>query len=196
MHLRERYHGLWPGCYRAVIVVTLVLPSSGHPSTPTYPPSRALGAGRAHRSSSDLARFTAVHTERTTPLVIVGAAIIDGGRVLACERAEPPEAAGRWEFPGGKVEPGESDLTALVRECEEELGVLVEIGERIGGDIPLANGRAILKVWLARLVSGEPRPLEHASLRWLRRNELDSVLWLPADAPIVAALAVDSRLAG
>jgi len=139
--------------------------------------------------------LTAVHTERTTPLVIVGAAIIDGGRVLACERAEPPEVAGRWEFPGGKVEPGETDLTALVRECEEELGVLVEIGERIGGDIPLASGRAILRVWLARLVSGEPRPLEHASLRWLGRAELDSVPWLPADAPIVAALAEDSRLA-
>lgn len=135
-----------------------------------------------------------MHTERTTPLVIVGAAIIDDGRVLACERAHPPEAAGRWEFPGGKVEPGESDLGALVRECEEELGVLVEIGERVGGDVPLANGRAILRVWLARLVSGVPRPLEHASLRWLGRGELDSVPWLPADAPIVAALAQDPRL--
>jgi 8-oxo-dGTP diphosphatase len=131
----------------------------------------------------------AVHTERTTPLVIVGAAIIDDGRVLACERAEPPEAAGRWEFPGGKVEVGESDVTALVRECEEELGVLVEVGERIGGDIPLAHGRALLRVWLARIVSGEPQPLEHRSLRWLGPGELTSVAWLPADAPIVAQLA-------
>jgi 8-oxo-dGTP diphosphatase len=133
--------------------------------------------------------LTAVHTERTTPLVIVGAAIIDDGRVLACERGEPPEAAGRWEFPGGKVEVGESDLDALVRECEEELGVLVEVGERIGEDIPLAHGRALLRVWLARVVSGEPQPLEHRSLRWLGPQDLHSVAWLPADAPIVAQLA-------
>lgn len=133
--------------------------------------------------------------------MIVGAAIIDAGRVLACERAEPPEAAGRWEFPGGKVESGESDVAALVRECEEELGVLVEVGERIGGDVPLAHGRALLKVWLARLVNGDPQPLEHRSLRWLGAHELHTVNWLPADAPIVAQLAEvlgppDPRLVG
>ncbi len=130
-----------------------------------------------------------MHTERATPLIIVGAAIVVGGRVLACERAEPPESAGRWEFPGGKVEPGESDVDALVRECEEELGVVIAAETRIGDDVPLAHGRAVLRVWLARLVSGDPRPLEHASLRWLTARELDSVPWLPADAPIVAELA-------
>jgi 8-oxo-dGTP diphosphatase len=132
--------------------------------------------------------LSAVHTERATPLIIVGAAIVADGRVLGCERAEPPESAGRWEFPGGKVEPGESDTEALVRECREELGVLVAVGDRVGGDVPLAHGRAILRVWLAGLVSGEPQALEHASLRWLAPDELDSVPWLPADAPIVAEL--------
>jgi 8-oxo-dGTP diphosphatase len=130
-----------------------------------------------------------VHTERATPLIIVGAAIVVDGRVLGCERAEPPDVAGKWEFPGGKVEPGESDIAALVRECAEELGVVVEVGERIGEDVPLAHGRAVLRVWLARLVSGEPEPLEHASLRWLAPDELDDVPWLPADAPIVTELA-------
>jgi len=130
-----------------------------------------------------------VHTERATTLVIVGAAIVVDGRVLGCERAEPPEAVGKWEFPGGKVEPGEDDVDALVRECEEELGVVVAIGDRIGHDVPLAHGRAVLRVWLARLVSGEPQPLEHAALRWFGPDELDSVPWLPADAPIVAELA-------
>ena len=118
----------------------------------------------------------------------MGAAIIDGGRVLACERAEPPEFAGRWEFPGGKVEIGESDTAALVRECAEELGVKVEIGDRIGGDIRLGHGWAVLRVYSARLIDGEPRPLEHRELRWLRADELHTVDWLPADAPIVAAL--------
>lgn len=136
-----------------------------------------------------LARLTAVHTERATPLIIVGAAIVVDGRVLGCERADPPESAGKWEFPGGKVEAGESDLDALVRECEEELGVTIAVGERIGSDVPLAHGWAMLRVWLATIARGEPKPLEHASIRWLARDELDSVPWLPADAPIVAELA-------
>ena len=130
-----------------------------------------------------------MHTERATPLIIVGAAIIADGRLLGCERAEPPEAAGKWEFPGGKVEPGESDLDALVRECEEELGVVIAVNDRIGGDVPLAHGWAMLRVWLAEIVSGEPQAIEHASLRWLTPDEFDSVPWLPADAPIVAEVA-------
>jgi 8-oxo-dGTP diphosphatase len=133
--------------------------------------------------------LTAVHTERSAPLIIVGAAIVAEGRVLGCERAEPSDVAGRWEFPGGKVEAGEADLDALVRECEEELGVKIAVGERIGVDVPMAHGWALLRVWLATIVSGEPQPLEHASLRWLAADELDSVPWLPADTPIVAALA-------
>src|SRR3954464_7513678 len=97
----------------------------------------------------DLARWTAVHTERTMPLVIVGAAIIADGRVLACARSEPPEMAGKWEFPGGKVEPGEDDITALIRECVEELGVRVEVGDRVGEDVLLGHGRALLRVYAA-----------------------------------------------
>jgi 8-oxo-dGTP diphosphatase len=132
-----------------------------------------------------MARLRRVHTERTTPLIIVGAAIVSDGRLLACERSEPPEVAGRWEFPGGKVEPGENDLDALVRECEEELGVVIAVRERIGEDVPLAHGWAVLRVWLAEIVEGEPQPIEHAELRWLGPDELDSVSWLPADAPVV-----------
>jgi len=130
-----------------------------------------------------------VQTERPIQRIIVGAAIVENGRVLACARADPPEVAGRWEFPGGKVEPGETEVEALVRECVEELGVQVEVGVRVGGDVPLAHGRAILKVYLAKLVNGaEPQRLEHAELRWLGADELYTVDWLPADAPIVAAL--------
>jgi len=121
--------------------------------------------------------------------VIVAAAIITDGRVLACERSAPPEVAGRWEFPGGKVEPGETDEQALARECVEELGVRVEVGARIGPDVPLAHGRAVLRVFAVRLLDGdEPRALEHTAMRWLSADELDTVRWLPADKPIVAAL--------
>jgi 8-oxo-dGTP diphosphatase len=137
----------------------------------------------------DLARLTAVHTERTSPQIIVGAAIIADGRVLACARTKPPEMAGRWEFPGGKVEHGEDDVGALVRECEEELGVLVEVGDRVGDDVLLGHGRAVLRVYAARLVGdGRPYPYEHGELRWLDATDLYSVPWLPADAPIVDAL--------
>jgi 8-oxo-dGTP diphosphatase len=121
--------------------------------------------------------------------VIVAAVIISGGRVLACERSAPPEVAGRWEFPGGKVEPGESDTDALVRECAEELGVRVEVGARVGPDVPLAHGRAVLRVFAVTLLDGdEPRALEHTAMRWLAVDELDSVPWLPADTPIVREL--------
>ena len=113
------------------------------------------------------------------------------GRVLACERAHPPQVAGGWEFPGGKVEPGESEQAALVRECVEELGVRVEVGARIGPDVAIAGGEAVLRAFVVRLPDGMvPRPLEHAAMRWLGADELDSVPWLPADRPIVAALSV------
>ncbi|TYB36422.1 (deoxy)nucleoside triphosphate pyrophosphohydrolase [Micromonospora sp. AP08] len=121
--------------------------------------------------------------------MVVGAAIIMDGRVLACARSAPPEVAGRWEFPGGKVEPGEVETDALVRECAEELGVRVEIGDRLGRDVRMAHGRSVLRVYLARLLDGdEPKALEHSELRWLSAAELDTVPWLPADVPIVAAL--------
>jgi 8-oxo-dGTP diphosphatase len=121
--------------------------------------------------------------------VIVAAVIITEGRVLACERSAPPEVAGRWEFPGGKVEAGETDEQALARECAEELGVRVEVGARVGPDVPLAHGRAVLRVYAARLLDGDrPQALEHTSMRWLSADELDTVHWLPADKPIVAEL--------
>ena len=116
--------------------------------------------------------------------VVVGAAIIRDGRLLAAQRAEPAELAGGWEFPGGKVDPGETDEDALVRECHEELGVKVALGERIGGDWPLSLS-GVLRVWTAELVEGEPQALEHLALRWLAPEELYDVEWLPGDLPLV-----------
>jgi len=120
--------------------------------------------------------------------VVVGAVIVRDGRVLAARRSAPPELAGGWEFPGGKVEPGESEPSALVRECREELGVRVTVGELLGS-APLSRG-FVLHVYLAALVAGEPRPLQdHDELRWLAADELDSVDWLPAERPALAAVA-------
>ncbi|WOX22277.1 (deoxy)nucleoside triphosphate pyrophosphohydrolase [Streptomyces solicathayae] len=120
-------------------------------------------------------------------VVVVAGALYDRGRLLAARRSAPPELAGRWELPGGKLEPGESAEKALVRELREELGVETEPGERVPGEWPLKPGY-VLRVWTARLLSGEPRPLEdHDELRWLARDELDSVDWLDADRPALAA---------
>jgi 8-oxo-dGTP diphosphatase len=120
--------------------------------------------------------------------VVVGAAIVEDGRLLAARRLEPPALAGGWEFPGGKVEPGETDEEALVRECLEELGVLIELGKRVGGDWPLQPGVA-MRVWFARLLDGRPKPLaDHDTVRWLARDELFDVAWLPADLPVVEAI--------
>ncbi|WP_329282637.1 (deoxy)nucleoside triphosphate pyrophosphohydrolase [Streptomyces sp. NBC_00691] len=136
-------------------------------------------------------------TDRTTDpaaphepaVVVVAGALYDRGRLLAARRSAPVELAGRWELPGGKLEPGESPEEALVRELREELGVEVEPGERIPGEWPLKPGY-VLRVWTARLLSGEPRPLEdHDALRWLARSELDSVDWLDQDRPAVAEAA-------
>ncbi|MFB7831429.1 (deoxy)nucleoside triphosphate pyrophosphohydrolase [Streptomyces sp. NPDC056056] len=136
-------------------------------------------------------------TERTTDpaapqepvVVVVAGALYDRGRLLAARRSAPVELAGRWELPGGKLEPGESPEAAVVRELREELGVEVEPGERIPGEWPLKPGY-VLWVWTARLLSGEPRPLEdHDALRWLTRSELDSVDWLDQDRPAVAEAA-------
>ncbi|HLV76194.1 MAG TPA: (deoxy)nucleoside triphosphate pyrophosphohydrolase [Vulgatibacteraceae bacterium] len=118
----------------------------------------------------------------------MGAAIVCGGRLLSAQRAEPPEWAGGWELPGGKVDPGESDEDALVREIYEELAVKVRLKERIGGDWQLAE-RTVFRVWIVEIVEGEPQPLEHLALRWLSEDELYDVDWLPGDRPVVDALA-------
>ncbi|TDD76778.1 (deoxy)nucleoside triphosphate pyrophosphohydrolase [Actinomadura darangshiensis] len=121
-------------------------------------------------------------------LVVVGAAIISDGRLLSAQRAEPPHMAGGWELPGGKVDPGESDEDALVRECQEELAIKIRLGRRIGGDWRLSE-RSLLRVWTAEIIQGTPEPLEHLALRWLTPNELYDVPWLPGDRPVVDILA-------
>ena len=120
--------------------------------------------------------------------VVVGAALIDDNRLLAAQRSAPPALAGFWELPGGKVDAGETDEAALVRECREELGVDIMLGARVGRDWPIGE-HGVLRVWLAGIAVGEPRAIEHAALRWLTVDELHDVAWLPADLPIVDRLA-------
>ena len=118
---------------------------------------------------------------------VVGAAVLRDGRVLASRRTEPPRLAGQWEFPGGKVEPGEDDVTALVRELREELRVEVEVGERLGDDLPIGD-TAVLRVYVCRLLRGEPALVDHDEHRWLGADDLLDVPWIPVDLPLVEQL--------
>jgi 8-oxo-dGTP diphosphatase len=116
--------------------------------------------------------------------VVVGLVLLGRGRVLAARRAGPPEVAGGWEFPGGKVEPRESAEDAVVREIREELGVQVAVTGWLDGEQQIRAG-LVLRVATGRLVAGELVPHEHDLVRWLRGDELDTVRWLPADRPFL-----------
>jgi 8-oxo-dGTP diphosphatase len=124
---------------------------------------------------------------------VVGAAIVDGDRVLVAQRSGGPYD-GRWEFPGGKVEPGESDLSALVREIAEELGTAI-VPQAFLGEVVLDGvvgggpaGASTLRVWWARLAGGAPVAREHAALRWVRADELAGLAWIDADRPLLPAV--------
>lgn len=119
--------------------------------------------------------------------VVVAGAIIEDGRVLAARRTHPPELAGKWELPGGKVLPGESEAAALTRELAEELDVEVVVGDRIGTDVVLGDHR-VLRCRGAVIAAGRPDPNEHDVIRWLDAAELDELDWLPADRELVPVL--------
>jgi 8-oxo-dGTP diphosphatase len=119
---------------------------------------------------------------------VVGAAIVRDGRVLAARRTTPAAAAGRWEFPGGKVEPDETPEAALVREVAEELGCTIAVSAWLPGVAAIGDTHE-LRIATAVLVEGEPAPTEHDMLRWLAPDALDEVDWLEPDRPFLVALA-------
>lgn len=129
-------------------------------------------------------------------VTVVAAAVLDDlvspTRLLAARRRTPMSLAGRWEFPGGKVDPGETAEQALHREIREELGVTITAGDEVlgpdDGSWPISD-RYRLRLWPAVVLDGEPQPLvEHDEVRWLGPGEWLSVPWLDADVPIVERL--------
>jgi len=119
--------------------------------------------------------------------IVVAGALIARSTVLVAQRVRPPELAGRWELPGGKVAAGETEAAALVRELAEELGVGVQVGPRLGDDVVI-NATTTLRAYQVSLVRGEPQPHDHAALRWVSAAELHEVDWVPADRAFLAAL--------
>ncbi|HEY8280946.1 MAG TPA: (deoxy)nucleoside triphosphate pyrophosphohydrolase [Leifsonia sp.] len=124
------------------------------------------------------------------PLIVVAAVIRDGDRILACRRAPGKDAAGRWEFPGGKIEPGETPEAALARELREELGVDAQVGPLLDRTTTRAGGRRIdLACYAVAVIGDRPtRSTDHDELRWLSVRELRTVDWADADLPAVAIL--------
>lgn len=122
-------------------------------------------------------------------VLVMGAAIVRKGRVLAARRTSPEAVAGGWELPGGKVEPGEDPEAAIVREVAEELGCRIEVTGHLAGEAPIRDGYT-LRVALATLAGGEPSPRqdEHDAVRWLGPGELDTVDWLEPDRPFLDEL--------
>lgn len=136
---------------------------------------------------------------------VVGGAVVDRlqepSLLLVARRSAPEKLAGLWEFPGGKVEPGEEPEAALRRELSEELGIGARLGVELPADSPHGwplNDRASMRVWFAEITHGEPQPLEdHDELRWVSLDNRDEVLalpWIPADFPIVQALLAELAL--
>ena len=116
---------------------------------------------------------------------VVAGVIKDGDRIFATQRGYGDQKGG-WEFPGGKMEPGETPEQALVRELKEELDVEVNVGEKICTvEYDYPKFHLTMHCFWATIASGAIKLLEHEDAKWLDRESLDSVNWLPADVEVV-----------
>lgn len=171
-----------------------LLTDSVHWTTPFGPLGRLadVAIGRRFVLDALAARIAAVRElaeSWASRSIVVGAAIVHKGRLLAQQRSYPAPDAGRWELPGGRVEPGEDEATAVVRECQEELAVEVRPTGRVGTDVPLNNGM-LLRIHAAELAdpTAIPEAVEHNEVRWVTADELTGLDWLDADQVLVHSL--------
>ncbi len=121
---------------------------------------------------------------------VVAAIILDGEKVLSTQRGYG-EFKGGWEFPGGKIETSETPENALIREIKEELDAEIQIGELFHTvEYDYHNFHLTMHCFLCKLISRNINLIEHEAVKWLCRNELDSVKWLPADIEVVEKLKI------
>lgn len=125
-------------------------------------------------------------------MVVVAVALVDAERRILLQQRSPGRAmADLWEFPGGKMEPGELPEAALARELEEELGITVEadsLEPACFASAPVGESHMILLLYICRTWRGEPHPLDASALRWLRPDEMRAEEMPPADRPLIALL--------
>lgn len=123
------------------------------------------------------------------PVLVSAAVILDGGRVLLTQRKTGSHLAGAWEFPGGKVEPGEDPRDALARELREEIGVVAEVGEIIEVTFHRYPTKDVLLLFYeTRLAQGSPEPsaVDVAAVKWSKSEDLRDELFPPADVAVLA----------
>lgn len=126
------------------------------------------------------------------PIRVVGAVIIDDGKVLVAQRGPSMTLAGLWEFPGGKIEAGETAQSALEREINEELGVSVRVGDRVETTTHSYEFAVVeLSTYYAEILAGTAVAAEHSELRWCRAAELAALDWAPADLPAAERVIAD-----
>lgn len=126
-----------------------------------------------------------------TVLVVAAALVDDEGRVLIAQRPQGKQLAGLWEFPGGKVEPGETPEIALIRELHEELKITVKqacLAPFVFASHTYDDFHLLMPLFLIRRWEGEPQKVEHEALKWVRPNDMRNYPMPPADAPLVAYL--------
>jgi 8-oxo-dGTP diphosphatase len=117
---------------------------------------------------------------------VVGAVIVRDNLILCAKRGPAAKLAGMWEFPGGKIEVGETPQDALVREIAEELDCTISVGEYINtAEYEYDFGVVVLATYYCELTAGSPLPSEHEAIAWLPPHQLDSLDWAPADIPAV-----------
>jgi len=130
-------------------------------------------------------------TDKPTVLVAAAALVDVDGRVLIARRPEGKSLAGLWEFPGGKVEPGETPEAALIRELDEELGIQVKeacLAPFVFSSFSYESFHLLMPLWLCRRWEGVVTARHHAALAWVKPNKLSDYPMPPADGPLVAYL--------
>ena len=126
----------------------------------------------------------------SNPIRVVGAVFHDGERFLACRKKPGKPLEGHWEFPGGKIEPGETPEQALAREIREELNLIAEVGQKVTTTTYEYDFATIeLTTFYCTLVDGELRLTDHDDTKWVTSTEAAHLTWAPADIPAVEAIA-------
>lgn len=130
-----------------------------------------------------------VESAKQTPVIVAAAVLIERGRVLLTQRKKGTHLAGAWEFPGGKVEPGEDPRDALVRELREEIGIEVDVGDPVEVTFHAYPEKSVLLLFFAvtrREGSPDPQPIDVAAVQFAIADALDDALFPPADVPVLA----------
>ncbi|AEJ18230.1 8-oxo-dGTP diphosphatase MutT [Gracilinema caldarium] len=122
-------------------------------------------------------------------IAVTAAVILHDGKVLIAQRALDKKLAGKWEFPGGKIEPGETPEACLIREIQEELGVTIEV-ERFFTETEYHYDTEAIRLlaYIARWIDGNFQLTAHSQIQWVTPSELESYDFAPADVPIVKKL--------